>query len=205
MVSAFLKVSMIGTKLQPVNLSLPKLIRFCQTASPCWVCIIHIRDTMFKINRTIAVDWLSTKPGSTPASKLLTCARAPNAVKFVSRFPKVLRKLSSWLHEHQCSEVCLKSFGKYWILVFNVLEETCKVTLAHSKYTKPPKRNKTDRKNAQWICDLFMYNMIKPSFIPSPAIRHLCNLIHYRTKLTNMLTSEKNRAKLSDRLQPQAG
>lgn len=39
-----------------------------------------------------------------------------------------------------------------------------------------------------------MCDMIKPSFIPSPEIRQLCDLIRYRTKLTNMLTGEKNRA-----------
>jgi transposase len=111
-----------------------------------------------------------------------------------SSFPKDLRRLSSWLQEHKCEEVCMESSGKYWIPVFNVLEQTCKVKLAHPKYTKPQKGNKTDRKDARWICDLFMCGMIKPSFIPPPAIRHLRDLIRYRTKLTNMLTSEKNRA-----------
>ena len=111
-----------------------------------------------------------------------------------SSFPKDLRRLAAWLQEHNCEEVCMESAGKYWIPVFNVLEETCKVTLAHPKYTKPQKGNKTDRKDARWICDLFMCGMIKPSFIPPPAIRHLRDLIRYRIKLTNMLTSEKNRA-----------
>lgn len=111
-----------------------------------------------------------------------------------SSFPKDLRRLAAWLQEHGCTEVCMESSGKYWIPVFNALETTCRVTLAHPKYTKPQKGNKTDRKDARWICDLFMCNMIKPSFIPPPAIRHLRDLIRYRTKLTNMLTSEKNRA-----------
>ena len=111
-----------------------------------------------------------------------------------SSFPKDLRRLSSWIQEHKCAEVCMESSGKYWIPVFNALEQTCKVTLAHPKYTKPQKGNKTDRKDARWICDLFMCGMIKPSFIPPPAIRHLRDLIRYRTKLTNMLTGEKNRA-----------
>ena len=39
-----------------------------------------------------------------------------------------------------------------------------------------------------------MCDMIKPSFIPSPEIRQLRNLMRYRFKLTNMLTGEKNRA-----------
>lgn len=78
--------------------------------------------------------------------------------------------------------------------VFNILEKTCWVTLAHPKYTKPQKGNKTDKKDAKWICDLFMCDMIKPSFIPPPDIRELRDLMRYRQKLTNMLTGEKNRA-----------
>ncbi len=110
-----------------------------------------------------------------------------------SSFPRDLRRLAAWLQEHKCTEVCMESSGKYWIPVFNSLEQTCKVTLAHPKYTKPQKGNKTDRKDARWICDLFMCGMTKPSFIPPPAIRHLRELIRYRVKLTNMLTGEKNR------------
>lgn len=39
-----------------------------------------------------------------------------------------------------------------------------------------------------------MCDMIKPSFIPSPEIRQLRDLIRYRTKFTNMMTGEKKRA-----------
>ena len=78
--------------------------------------------------------------------------------------------------------------------MFNILEKTCWVTLAHPKYTKPQKGNKTDRKDAKWICDLYMCGMVKPSFIPPPDIRQLRDLMRYRVKLTNMQTGEKNRA-----------
>ena len=111
-----------------------------------------------------------------------------------SSFPKGLRELSSWLAKYNCTEVCMESSGKYWIPVFNILEESCFVTLAHPKYTKPQKGNKTDRKDAKWICDLFMCDMIRPSFIPPANIRHLRDLMRYRFKLTNMITGEKNRA-----------
>lgn len=111
-----------------------------------------------------------------------------------SSFSKGLRDLATWLAKYSCTEICMESTGKYWIPVFNVLEKTCFVTLAHPKYTKPQKGNKTDRKDAKWICDLFMCDMVKPSFIPSPEIRQLRDLIRYRVKLTNMLTGEKNRA-----------
>ena len=111
-----------------------------------------------------------------------------------SAFTNGLHDLAGWLSKYECMEVCMESAGKYWIPVFNVLEQSCWVTLAHPKYTKPQKGNKTDRKDAKWICDLFMCDMIKPSFIPPPDIRQLRDLMRYRTKLTNMLTGEKNRA-----------
>ena len=111
-----------------------------------------------------------------------------------SSFSKGLRELADWLAKYSCSDVCMESTGKYWIPVFNILEKTCWVTLAHPKYTKPQKGNKTDRKDAKWICDLYMCGMVKPSFIPPPDIRQLRDLMRYRIKLTNMLTGEKNRA-----------
>ena len=114
--------------------------------------------------------------------------------KRFSSFSTGLRELSAWLASYNCTDVCMESTGKYWIPVFNVLEKTCNVVLAHPKYTKPQKGNKTDRKDAKWICDLFMCEMIKPSFIPPAHIRHLRDLVRYRFKLACMLTGEKNRA-----------
>jgi len=114
--------------------------------------------------------------------------------KRFSSFSRGLRELAAWLASYKCTDVCMESTGKYWIPVFNVLEKTCNVILAHPKYTKPQKGNKTDRKDAKWICDLFMCDMIKPSFIPPAEIRHLRDLVRYRSKLINMLTGEKNRA-----------
>ena len=89
----------------------------------------------------------------------------------------------------------MESTGKFWIPVFNILEKNnIHVTLSPPKYTKPQKGNKTDRKDAKWICDLYMCGMVKPSFIPPADIRQLRDLVRYRFKLTCMITGEKNRA-----------
>ena len=112
-----------------------------------------------------------------------------------SSFTKGLQKLCHWLAKYNCIDVCMESTGKYWIPVFNVLEKNnIFVTLSHPKYTKPQKGNKTDRKDAKWICDLYMCGMVKPSFIPPADIRQLRDLVRYRFKLTCMITGEKNRA-----------
>ena len=104
-----------------------------------------------------------------------------------SSFSKGLQELCDWLAKYHCTDVCMESSGKYWIPVFNILEKNnLWVTLSHPKYTKPMKGNKTDRKDAKWICDLYMCGMVKPSFIPPADIRHLRDLIRYRFKLPNM-------------------
>lgn len=150
---------------------------------------------MFKIFRKnccgldVHKTWIFACIGITDANNLTVYKQA----RF-SSFTKGLTELSDWLGSFHCSDVCMESSGKYWIPVFNILEKSCNVTLAHPKYTKPRKGNKTDRKDAKWICDLFMCDMIRPSFIPPERIRHLRDLVRYRTKLTNMLTGEKNRA-----------
>ena len=54
------------------------------------------------------------------------------------------------------------------------------------------KGNKTDHKDAKWICDLYMCGMVKPSFIPPADIRELRDLVRYRYKLTSMISGEKN-------------
>ena len=150
---------------------------------------------MFKIHRNnccgldVHKTWIYACIGITDAN-----GRTEYVQSRFSAFSQGLRSLAAWLGQHSCVEVCMESAGKYWIPVFNILEETCLVTLAHPKYTKPQKGNKTDRKDAKWICDLFMCDMIKPSFIPPPDIRQLRDLVRYRGKLTNCLTGEKNRA-----------
>ncbi len=83
-----------------------------------------------------------------------------------SSFTKGLNELCDWLAKYNCNDVCMESTGKYWIPVFNILEQhEIWVTLSHPKYTKPMKGNKTDHKDAKWICDLYMCGMVKPSLL----------------------------------------
>ncbi|MFT9486643.1 MAG: IS110 family transposase, partial [Tepidibacillus sp.] len=110
-----------------------------------------------------------------------------------STFTKGLKELSKWLCENDCKDVCMESTGKYWIPVFNVLEDSCNITLAHPKYVKAIRGKKTDKKDAQWIADLFKHDLVAGSFMPPLAIRQLRDLMRYRFKLINFMSSEKNR------------
>ena len=113
--------------------------------------------------------------------------------KRFSTFTKGLRALNEWLDYYSCFDVCMESTGKYWIPVFNLLESSRHVCLAHPKYLKAIKGKKTDKKDSKWIADLFKHDLLMSSFIPELPIRELRDLTRYHFKLTNIASSEKNR------------
>ena len=55
------------------------------------------------------------------------------------------------------------------------------------------KVKKTDKKDSQWIAELFKHDLVRSSFIPPEQIRALRELARYRYKLVCMRSSEKNR------------
>ncbi len=112
--------------------------------------------------------------------------------EFSTLNPDLIR-LKDWLLSHGCTEVCMESTGKYWIPIFNILEDCIDVNLTHPKYVKAIKGKKTDKKDSKWICDLYKHDLIKFSFIPPKEIRALREICRYRYKLICMRSSERNR------------
>lgn len=98
-----------------------------------------------------------------------------------------------WLLENNCPHVCMESTGKYWIPIFNILEDHLHVVLTHPKYVRAIKGKKTDKKDSKWIADLFKHDMVRCSFIPPKEVRSWRELARYRAKLVYMRSSEKNR------------
>ena len=105
-----------------------------------------------------------------------------------------IRSMADWFKSCGVQDVCMESTGKYWIPVFNILEQFgLKPVLTHPKYVKQAKGQKTDFRDAVHIASLFRMDLVMPSFIPPADIRDLRELCRYRLKLTYMRTSEKNR------------
>lgn len=104
--------------------------------------------------------------------------------KRFSTFTNGLLQLRDWLEYYSCFDVCMESTGKYWIPVFNILEEHTNIYLAHPKYVKAIRGKKTDKKDAQWIADLFKHDLVASSFIPPLKIRQLRDLFRYQNCLT---------------------
>ena len=113
--------------------------------------------------------------------------------KSFSTFTDDLIKCRDWLVSNNTFDVCMESTGKYWIPVFNILEEKCKCVVCHPKYVRSIPGKKTDKKDSKWIADMFKHGLVEPSFMPPADIRQLRDLMRYRNKLVNIKTGEKNR------------
>ena len=113
--------------------------------------------------------------------------------KRFSTFNNSILEFKKWLLDNSCRDICMESTGKYWIPVFNLLEDEINVTIANPKWVKAVKGNKDDTKDSKWIGDLFRLGLVPGSYIPCKEIRILREFTRYRYKLTSCRSSEKNR------------
>jgi transposase len=101
--------------------------------------------------------------------------------------------LLDWLTQEQCESVAMESTGVYWKPVFNVLEGALQVVLANAQHVKGLPGRKTDVQDCEWLAELHLHGLIKPSFIPTPDIRELRELVRTRTTLTRDRARHVNR------------
>lgn len=106
-----------------------------------------------------------------------------------------LLALADWLRAVGCTHVAMESTSAYWRPVYNLLEGQFDLLVVNAYHMKAVPGRKTDVKDAEWIADLLRHGLLRPSFIPAPAQRHLRDLTRYRTHLV------EERARLTNRLQ----
>ncbi|MFZ3131026.1 MAG: IS110 family transposase [Desulfosporosinus sp.] len=135
------------------------------------------------VHKTFLVATIITTQGIVPSYKK----------KRFSTFNKSILAFKQWLMDNNCFDVCMESTGKYYIPIYNLLEDTIRVTVANPKWVAAVKGNKDDVKDSKWIGDLFRLGLVPGSFIPSKNIRILREYTRYRFKLVSCKSSEKNR------------
>ena len=111
---------------------------------------------------------------------------------FGTTTPELL-KLHDWLAEWGCTHVAMESTGDYWKPVFNLLEDDFEVLLVNAQHVKHVPGRKTDVCDAEWLAELLLHGLLKPSFIPPKPQRALRDLTRYRTKLVQERTRVVNR------------
>jgi transposase len=111
---------------------------------------------------------------------------------FGTTTPELL-ELHDWLLEWSPSHVAMESTADYWKPVFNILEDSFEVWLVNAQHVKHVPGRKTDAKDSEWLAELMLHGMLKPSFIPPKPQRALRELTRYRTTLVQERVRVVNR------------
>lgn len=130
------------------------------------------------------------------AKMLVVClilAHGEKQTRTFSTMTDDLLRLRDWLVAAHCTHVAIESTGVYWKPVFNILEDALTVILINPEHAHALRGRKTDVKDAEWLADLLRHGLLKPSFIPPPAIRELRELTRYRESLVREQSAVANR------------
>jgi transposase len=111
---------------------------------------------------------------------------------FGTTTPELLA-LHDWLQAWGCTHVAIESTGDYWKPIFNLLEGDFEVWLVNARHVAQVPGRKTDAKDSEWLAELMLHGMLKPSFIPPKPQRALRDLTRYRTTLVQERTRTVNR------------
>jgi transposase len=153
-------------------------------------------DTEELIGRVAALD--------IGKAELVCCVRVPSPeapgkrlqeVRTYATMTRSLLVLADRLGELGVTRVVMEATSDYWKAPFYLLEaQGLEVWLVNARDVKHlPGRPKTDRLDAVWLAKVTERQMLRPSFVPPPAIRRLRDLTRYRADLVGVRTAEKQR------------
>jgi transposase len=77
----------------------------------------------------------------------------------------------------------MEATGAYWKPVYYLLEDTFAVQLLNARHLHNVPGRKTDVMDAEWICQMVQFGLVRPSFVPPAPIRQLRDLTRYRTEV----------------------
>ncbi len=137
-------------------------------------------------------------------AELTCCVRVPSTgtrgkraqeVRTYQTMTRSLLVMVDRLAELGVTRVVMEATSSYWKGVFYLLEahgfQTWLVNARDVKHL--PGRPKTDMLDAVWLCKVAERQMLRPSFVPPPAIRQLRDVTRYRADLVAARTAEKQR------------
>ena len=84
-----------------------------------------------------------------------------------------LEEMRDLMLHHHVVEVSMESTSVYWIPIWRVLSPHFKLNLANPYFIKQLPGRKSDVKDAQWIAECTMKELIRGSFVPPETIQQL--------------------------------
>jgi transposase len=128
------------------------------------------------------------------------CVRVPGSgkrrhkeIRTFSSMTRDLLAMRDWLLAEQVTVVGMEATGSYWKPVFYLLENDMETWLLNARHMKNVPGRKTDVADSEWICRMVEHGLVRPSFVPPPAIRQLRDLTRYRTEVIRERTREAQR------------
>lgn len=87
-----------------------------------------------------------------------------------------LRQMREDMLFHGVTECAMESTAVYWIPVWNELYGSMELKLVNPYFIKQLPGRKSDVKDAQWIAECVLKNLIRGSFVPEPIIQDMRKL-----------------------------
>lgn len=133
--------------------------------------------------------------------QVTACVRVPGGDgrsrrQEVQEFKTTVRGLlamADWLRAHGVTDVAMEATGVYWRPVWAVLEGEFELLLCNAAHVKNVPGRKTDVGDAQWLCQLLEFGLLRGSLVPPRPVRELRELTRRRRTLVRERAQEVNR------------
>lgn len=103
-------------------------------------------------------------------------------------------ELAAWMADFEVTRVVMESTGVYWKCVYYPLEALfAELWLCNAGHVKNVPGRKTDVADAEWLADVAAHGMVRPSFVPPPAVRELREITRYRKTQVSVRAQEVQR------------
>ena len=87
-----------------------------------------------------------------------------------------LRQMCNDMVDRGVTEAAMESTAVYWVPVWNELCESMELKLVNPYFIKQLPGRKSDVKDAAWIAECLLKNLIKGSFVPEPIVQDMRKL-----------------------------
>ncbi|MGI8412058.1 MAG: IS110 family transposase [Solirubrobacteraceae bacterium] len=148
------------------------------------------------------MDQVLERPAALDVHKeqVTACVRSPGEAgrraQEVREFKTTVRSLlgmRDWLKSLGVTHVAMEATGVYWRPVWAVLEDDFELLLCNAAHVKNVPGRKTDVGDAQWLCQLLEFGLLRASFVAPKPVRELRELTRRRRTLVRERAQEANR------------
>ena len=145
---------------------------------PSYVLLVTILLIWRKISKISNMDRNRTVAGLDihKDSIYLCIMRHDETIIFENKYGVLtpdLRQMCNDMVERGVTEAAMESTAVYWVPVWNELCESMKLKLVNPYFIKQLPGRKSDVKDAQWIAECLLKNLIKGSFVPEPIVQDI--------------------------------